>query len=174
MAADSRFEWLPQETILFNGCNVRTGTTVHLQRGARFIGWEILCLGRPASRDWFVDGRCRQHLELWQDGQALFIERAFLEGASEVLQARWGLAGNPVTGTMLITPAGATELEAVRENLKCREDTLLSATLIHDVLVIRYLGPQGEQARQCFTQVWECVRPTVIGKPACAPRIWST
>jgi urease accessory protein len=171
---NSRFEWLPQETIYFNGCKVHTGTKVQLNSGARFIGWEILCLGRPASNELFNEGFCRQHFELWQDEQPLFIERALLEGMSEVLRAPWGLAGMPVTGTMLITPATPTELELVRKNVQAKGTEWFSATLINNVLVLRYLGQQGEHARQRFTQAWQCVRPAVMDKPACIPRIWNT
>lgn len=174
LAGDSRFEWLPQETIFFNGSKVHTGTSIELQSGARFIGWEILCLGRPASDELFADGFCRQHVEVWQDGQPLFIERARLEGGSPVLQTPWGLAGMPVTGTMIITPATRAELEQVRHAVHAKENELFSATLINNVLVLRYLGLQGEHARQCFTRAWQCVRPSVMGKPACIPRIWNT
>lgn len=174
LADHSRFEWLPQETILFDGCQVRTGTTVHLGNSARFIGWEILCLGRPASDELFGTGFCRQHLELWRDGQPLFIERAVFDGGSTALQSPWGLAGMPVTGTMVVTPASVSELELVRNNVQAQGGELCSATLIKDVLVLRYLGTQAEHARHCFTQAWRCVRPAVMDKPACIPRIWNT
>lgn len=174
LSGQGRFEWLPQETILFNGCKVRTGTTVRLKSGARFIGWEILCLGRPAGNELFSEGFCRQHLELWRDEQPLFIERALFDGGSNALQAPWGLAGMPVTGTMLITPATTIELDMVRSNVQSRSSELFSATLINDVLVLRYLGMQGEHARHCFTRAWDCVRPSIMGKSACIPRIWNT
>ena len=121
-----------------------------------------------------MEGACRQHLEVWQDGQPLFIERALLEGGSQVLQAPWGLAGMAVTGTMIITPADISDLNAVRNTVPARDAELFSATLINNVMVLRYLGQQGEHARQRFTEAWQCVRPSVMGKPACVPRIWNT
>src|SRR5688572_28176453 len=41
-------EWLPQETILYDGSRTRIDTTVALAADATFIGWDIVCLGRTA------------------------------------------------------------------------------------------------------------------------------
>ena len=39
-------EWLPQETIVFDGALADMGCEVNLDAEACYIGWEILCLGR--------------------------------------------------------------------------------------------------------------------------------
>ena len=43
-------EWLPQENIFYPDSAVQLSTRVRLDDGARFIGWEIGCLGLPASQ----------------------------------------------------------------------------------------------------------------------------
>ena len=48
-SADAILEWLPQETIVFDGARSRMDTRVQLGAGSRYFGWEILCLGRSAS-----------------------------------------------------------------------------------------------------------------------------
>ncbi|CAN0465315.1 unnamed protein product, partial [Phaeothamnion confervicola] len=48
VADHASLEWLPQENLLFDSARARIATSVHLAPHARFIGWEILCLGRPA------------------------------------------------------------------------------------------------------------------------------
>ena len=40
-------EWLPQENILFPGANIKLESRIQLDASARFIGWEVHCLGRP-------------------------------------------------------------------------------------------------------------------------------
>ncbi len=42
-------EWLPQETIAFNGSKGTQRTHIALQGNARCLGWEVMALGRPAS-----------------------------------------------------------------------------------------------------------------------------
>lgn len=167
-------EWMPQDTILFSGCNVELSTRVDLQTDSTFIGWEILCLGRPASGERFEKGFCRQRFEIWRENQPVLIERSLLEGNSKVLQEAWGLAGYPVLGTMVVTSADKDVLESARSSVLEDGNDLFSATLIDNVLVCRYLGRQGESARHCFIKVWKAIRPQVLGMEACLPRIWNT
>jgi len=49
VAPAASLEWLPQETIVFDGARADLRTEVQLQSDAVFIGWEILCLGRTGS-----------------------------------------------------------------------------------------------------------------------------
>lgn len=167
-------EWLPQDTILFDGCNVAMDTRVELQADARFVGWEMVCLGRPAADEGFDRGRCRQRLELWRDGVPLTLERTRFDGGSAALAAPWGLAGNGVSGTLLATPADCETLAAVRTALDHGVHGRFAASLIDDVLVCRFLGRQGEAARRTFARAWRALRPSVVGREACPPRIWNT
>lgn len=166
-------EYLPQDTILFDACQVNTVTRIRLAATARYAGWEILCLGRPASGEAFHRGQCRQVYELYRENKPLVIERTRLFGGSKLQSARWGLAGYPVTGTFLVSNADTDMLAAVREAVAV-DGALFSATLINDVLVCRYLGSQGIHARDTFTRVWQAIRPAWAGRVACRPRIWDT
>ncbi len=171
IAENSTLEWLPQDTILFAGCNVETVTKVDLKPGATFIGWEIICLGRPSSGETFDQGNCPQRFELWREGQPLVLERSRLSGSDSMLEATWGLQSFPTTATMMATPASKEILAAVRDTVT---DTGFSATLLDDVLVCRYLGKQGMQAREIFSRAWAAIRPLMLNKPACPPRVWAT
>ena len=98
-------EWLPQENIYYPDSAVRLCTRVHLDPSARFIGWELHCLGLPAIAATLDRGALRTTLELWLGEQPLLLERLALE--SESLRARWGLANFPAFGTCLAYPARA-------------------------------------------------------------------
>jgi urease accessory protein len=174
VAAAAVLEWLPQDTILFDGSRVQLATRVELEPGATFVGWEVVCLGRPAAGEGYDRGRCRQHFELWRDGRPLLIDRSRFAGGGAVLRQPWGLAGHTVTGTLVAAPAGRAELEAVRAVTESGQRGLLTVTLIGDVLVARYRGDQGAAARQAFTDAWTALRPKVVGRAACVPRIWNT
>lgn len=173
VASAGILEYLPQDTILFDACKVNTRTRIELAPDARFAGWEILCQGRPASGEKFLTGYCRQVYELYREGKPLVIERTHLHGNSEMQSARWGLANYPVMGTMLVTGANA-ELLSLAQSTRIDTTALFSASLMRDVLICRYLGWQGIEARDCFTRVWQAIRPAWIGRAACRPRIWDT
>ncbi len=114
VAAGATLEWLPQENIVYNGARVHTLTHVELQGDARFIGWEILCLGRPAAGETFIAGEYRQGLELWRDGEPLYLEQGRYAGNDAILDARWGLRGQPVSATLVCTGSAPDLVNAIR------------------------------------------------------------
>jgi urease accessory protein len=172
VAGGATLEWLPQETILFAGCQAALTTQISLAPDARFIGWEVLCLGRPAAEERFDEGVCQQRFEVWREDLPLWIERAKLEGGSSLLSAAWGLRGYTVLGTLVAIPANEAIVAAVREGITVRDGELFSATLIDQALVCRYLGSQGEAARRCLVSAWSAIRPKLLGRRPCPPRIW--
>ena len=95
VAGGGTLEWLPQETILFDGAISELRTRVELARGRAFIGIDLLCFGLPARAERFARGRCRQRLEVWRGDRPLFIERGDFDGDAPVHAARWGLGGAP-------------------------------------------------------------------------------
>lgn len=166
-------EWFPQESIVFDGAQMQSITRVELSADSRFIGWDILCLGRPDAAEQFSHGHVRQRFELWQDGLPLWLDRAEYAGGSAQLQARWGLQGRPVVATLVCTGSG--QLEAARAALGAAlQGEHLVATQLDTLLVCRYLGAQAERARQVFQAVWQAVRPDIMGHRATPPRIWRT
>ena len=170
----STLEWLPQETILFSGCEVNMQTIVHLEENAFFIGWEILCLGRPASNDLFESGTARQCFEIWRNNKPLLLDRSRLAGKADVLSAQWGMQNYTVSGTMMAVNANKQMLDHVRENMPVMKQGLISITLINDVLVCRALSHQAEYIRFAFIDVWKSLRTDLLGRAACEPRVWST
>ena len=171
---DAVLEWLPQDTILFSDSHVKMSTRVELEAGARFIGWEMLCLGRPASDELYESGHCRQTFELWREGEPLLIERARFDAQQPFMQQAWGMQGYIVSATLVATNADGEALKAAREIELALDEGLLSCTLMGDLLVCRLLAHQGETARLTFSHVWQKIRPLVIGREASVPRIWNT
>lgn len=172
--AGSALEWFPQETILFSGCEVKTKTIVQLEQGAEFTGWEILCLGRPASNDLFEDGQAQQNFEIYRNTKPLLLDRARLAGNDDVMHAKWGMQSFTVTGTMIMVNANEDMLHLLREDLPLIENGLFSVTLIDDVLVCRALSDQAESVRLAFTHVWKKCRNRLLGRASSEPRIWAT
>jgi len=168
---DGMLEWLPQETIVFRGARARLATRVQLSGQSRFIGWEILCLGRPACDEHFGSGSVSQDFEIWQQDRPLLIDRLRLQGGDAALDAQWGLGGAPVLGTMLVYPATAAQLQQARATCQLPETT---ATLVDGVLLLRLRANNAEPVRQEFERIWRALRPALCGLAAHAPRIWAT
>lgn len=168
-------EWLPQETIAFDGARAASATRVALSGTAGFIGWEILCLGRPAASETYTHGEFVQRFEIWRDGAPLWWERNALAGGTPVLHAPWGLAGRSVVATLVAVGRAPSALSALRELLNAEQDDgEFAVSQLRDVLVCRYLGNSAEQARAGFIAAWRLLRPALWGIDASPPRIWAT
>jgi len=172
---DAAIEWFPGETLVFDGARARQRTRIDLAAGARAIGWEILCFGRPASRLPFERGALRQRLEIAREGVPLLVESLRVDGGSRVLSDAWGLADRPVCGTFYATaPSGLALAERVRASVASRGAVTWAATDLGDLLVVRALADHVEDLRSVFVDVWRIVRPAALGRDAVPPRIWAT
>ncbi|HEY0680772.1 MAG TPA: urease accessory protein UreD [Steroidobacter sp.] len=166
-ANDSALEWLPQESIFYPQAKVRSTTRIELTSGAKFIGWEIACLGLPARKQPFDAGELHLHLELWADHAPLLIDRLRI-----CPEGRWGLDGHEAIGTMLAYPATRPMVDAVRELEQAGVE--MGVTLVDKVLVCRALAAQGEPIKRAFIERWQTLRPQLLDRPAVPPRIWAT
>lgn len=172
VAAGASLEWLPQETIVFPGARCEFSTCIHVRGDARIAAWEIHCLGLPVMGQPFDQGRLDYRLSLWRDGEPLLLERLSLPAADRGRAS--GLRGMPVTATFVIGPAGSEARDLARSLLDPIEPDLCAATLIDRMLLIRYLGNSTAQARRLLGGAWQALRPSVMGRPPCEPRIWAT
>lgn len=173
----SYLEWMPQETIVFNGARGNLTLRVELASASQCCLWDIVCLGRPASGERFDEGYLRQKLELVVDGDLLYSESNRFEGGSEFLGARWGLAGRPVSGTLLVSVAVADEqLALLREQVQrlCSQDEIAVLSSFDGLLAVRYAGHSAERCKKIFTTCWRALRPLITGKDIIEPRIWRT
>jgi urease accessory protein len=175
LAPGASMEWLPQETILFDGAIAEMKTTVRLEGDAAYTGWEILCFGRAASGQRFASGELRQQTEIFIDAERLWAERARVIGDDPLMKSPVGLCGRSVCATLL-----AAGREVSNEVLSaCRavaggEGALCGVTRMRRLLVARWLGDSSEDAKKYFSALWAALRPTMNGNDAVPPRIWST
>ncbi|AOY84562.1 urease accessory protein UreD [Moorena producens JHB] len=168
-------EWLPQETIVFNGAVYRQDLRVELAPGARWLGWEITRFGRSARGERFVEGNWRSHTEVWQQGHPQWIDRQWLPASEATFSSPYGLAGQPVVGTLvLVGEALSSEIiEQARELWNAREYVgEAGVTQLMPGLLCRYRGGSTEEVRHWFTEVWQLLRVNLFGRPIIKPRVW--
>lgn len=100
LSESTSLEWLPQETIIFDGALYRQDLRVDLAPGAVWLGWDITRLGRSARGERFLSGLWQSHIEVWQGDRLLWLDPQQIVGGSEMLQSLHGLAGCPVIGSL--------------------------------------------------------------------------
>lgn len=166
-------EFLPQETILFDGARLRSHTHFELGNAARFVSWEVICLGRVADEQSFTRGQVDFRTTVSAPSGRLYDDRFVMAGGSALLREPWGLNGCPVSGVMLAYPADEQLLGIAREHLPAQSQGF-AATLLDQLLVLRALTRQSQEVQSAFREVWSAIRPGLLGRTPCTPRIWST
>lgn len=171
---EGALEWLPQETILYNGALARMQTEIRLARNACYLGWDVLCFGRTGSGERYASGKSSLATRLWRDGKLVWNEHGRIDGGGTLLDSPAGLAGRSVWGTLL---AAAPEIpdELITA---CRGPVPITGegavTRLPGLVVARYLGDSSELAKRYFVQLWAVLRPALLGRHAIEPRIWRT
>ncbi len=187
VAAGARLEWLPQETLAYDGCDALNRWQVHLEGDASLMAMELLVLGLEASNKPFASGRFVQQFEI--DG--LWRERGVIDALdAALLDGPCGLAGHRVLGTLVFAAGGAMQsvatvaaLEAARTVLASNADAtgdaarrcLGGATLLHGrLLVVRVLAHEVEVAMSLLRRVRSLWREICWGQARHEPRIWAS
>lgn len=170
IAEQACLEWLPQETIVYQGANLHTEMAIELAANAHFIAWEVLALGRPAAGEGFADGRAGLNWRITREQRLLYLERQEID--SQAFRARWGLNGHSACGTLFACPTTPQQLSTIQELIG--DDADKAVTQIEDLLICRALDQRADRLRQFFEQVWRLLRVDIVGQAACPPRIWAT
>jgi urease accessory protein len=172
--AGSAVEWLPSETIVYDGALADIAWEARLAADARLIAWDVFCLGRTGSGERFERGDCRLEARVYRDDRLAWLERGCIDAGSGVASSPAGLDGHAVFGTLVAAaPHIAAATIAACRAVQPRNGEI-AVTLLPGVLLARYRGDSSEAARDCFAALWTVLREPVIGRTAVPPRIWST
>lgn len=174
LARAAALEWLPQESIIFDGARASFAQSFDLAPDARLIAWEITCFGRVASGERFLSGTIDLATRIRRGGRLIWREQAELPAGDMLFTSPVGLAAYPVTGVMLASGAPVSDdLLSILRALEPPEG-LWGISRLPDLLVARCLGHHAELVRAWFVSLWQHLRPALVGLPAVAPRIWNT
>jgi urease accessory protein len=176
LAAGAVLDWLPQETLVFDGADTELGLRIDCGADSRFVAWDIVCLGRPAAQERFTHGGLRQRIEVWRDGQCIYNERWHIEGDDAALTAPWGWRGCHTQGCLLAQTVLCDDaMQQLRTLLGIEQHAIGAFTLTQraGLVIVRYLGNAAAEARQGFTLAWQYLHRQQGGSVV-APRIWAT
>jgi len=175
--SDAWLEWLPQETILFEGSRLRRTTLLDLAPTARVMAGEMLVFGRTASGEVLSRGLIRDAWQVRRGGRLVWMDALHLDGdlAAPLMSAAC-FSGFAATATMLYAgDDGEAWLGLARELIRehADENVKAAATVVAGVLVVRWLGRDGFSLRTGYGGFWAAFRNQAGGLRAALPRIWS-
>jgi urease accessory protein len=163
--ADARINWLPQETILFNGSALNRRLKIDLVKGSSVLLVEPLVFGRPAMGEEGTDLDFRDRVEIRRDGVPLFLDAINMRGNVRDHLARPFVAAG--AGAMALVVLVAESAEAKLAPLQDSLPVTGGVSLLRpDVLVMRLLAEDSFALRQTLLPVLQLLN----GAPL--PRCW--
>lgn len=172
VVADAWLEWLPQETILFDGARFDRRTVAEVAPGGRLLACEMVAFGRSASGEHFTEGFLHDGWEIRRNGKLIWCDTLRLDTRiAETLASPAGFGGaNAMASAFYVADDAARHLDAARA-LIAGEGTRAGVTVVNGVLLARWLGGATE-VRAALTDYLANIRAAVAGLPAHLPRVW--
>jgi urease accessory protein len=165
---DAWLEWLPQETILFDGLRLRRRIRHDVAPGGRALAGEIVVFGRQAHGEDLRTGLFRDDWSVRIGDRLTFKDVFRLEGElAPVLAAPFALAGARAMAMLLYVADDAEGwLEPARELLEGGGSARRGLTSLPGLLIGRWLGPD---AAACAALLARLSAVSATPLPACRP-----
>jgi urease accessory protein len=165
VANGGRLDWLPQETILFDGAALSRRLTLDLAPGGRALLLEPVILGRRAMGETVRQATLRDRWEVRQEGRLLFADRLRVEGTAWAsLDSPGTLVGAGAWASLLLL---STKASALLRQLRSLLPPTAGASLVREgVLFARILAEDGFRLRQALVPAVELL----AGGPL--PKVW--
>ena len=163
--AGAHIDWLPQETILFEGGRLDRRLAVDLADGATLTAVEAVLLGREAMGEAARTAQLRDTWRIRRNGRLLHAEATTLSGADRERDGSSLLAGALAFATILhVAPDAERRLGDVRALLP----ETGGASAIGERLTVRLLAANGLALRRALSPII-----ALLSDAGSLPRLWS-
>ncbi len=134
----AQLEWLPQETIVFQGARLKRRTVAEVGPGGALLACEMVVLGRAASGERFVSGLLLNSWSVRRGGRLVWTDALKVEG--ETPQGAGFGAANALATVIGVWDEPQPRFEQARSLLAEARDVRAGVTLVNGVVVARLLG----------------------------------
>ena len=138
VGAAARLDWLPQETILFQGARLKRRTVAEVGGGASLLACEMVVLGRAASGERFTQGLLLDSWSVRRAGRLVWTDTLRVEG--ETPDGAGFRTANALATAISVCDAPQPRFEAARVLLEATPGVRAGVTLVNGVMVARLLG----------------------------------
>lgn len=168
LAEGARLDWLPQETILFDGGRLRRRLDADLAAGATLLACEAVVFGRAARGEAIRSGLFRERWRIRRQGRLIHADDLHFDWAADaaLLRRPAVLAGGGAMATILwVADAPESCLESLRRIIGPSG----GASAWNGKLLARIVADGGAALRRVLLPALER-----LSAGAALPRIWLT
>ncbi|MBP1807466.1 urease accessory protein UreD [Rubellimicrobium aerolatum] len=162
----ARIDWLPQETILYDGARLERRLLADLEGDATALLVEPLVFGRLAHGEVLREGRLRDRWEVRRDGRLRFADAFRVEGDIAATLDRAGVGGGARAMATVVVAGPGAESHLAAARALCAGTG--GAGMIEDgLLFARLLAADGFALRQALV-------PLIVRLSGAAlPKTWT-
>ena len=171
-------EFLPPETILFDGARLQRETVIDLAPGSAFLGGDIVVFGRRARGERFANGFLREVWELRRNGYLVWGDALHLDDdVGRIIDDPACFDGAAAFATMIFSPP-AGDVRSLLEGARvvqgvCATTGLRAgATTIAGAVIARWLASDAAVLRRAYADLACHFRSAALGLPPRLPRVW--
>jgi urease accessory protein len=171
-------EFLPPETILFDGARLQRETVIDLAPGSAFLGGDIVVFGRRARGERFANGFLREVWELRRNGYLVWGDALHLDDdVGRIIDDPVCFDGAAAFATMIFSPP-AGDVRSLLDGARvvqgvCATTGLRAgATTIAGVVIARWLAADAAVLRRAYADLACHFRSAALGLPPRLPRVW--
>jgi urease accessory protein len=178
IGAGAALEFLPPETIVFDGARLRRETRIDLAPGSAFLGGDIVVFGRRARGERFTRGFLREVWEVRREGELVWGDALHLEDdVARIVAHPACFDGAAAFATMILAPPE----QDPRRFLECaRAVQSAGATIglragvsaIGELVIARWLAADAAMLRLAYADLACHFRSAALGLPPHLPRVW--
>jgi urease accessory protein len=167
LAGQSRVEWIPQETIFFDGAKFERRLDVDMAADASLLVVEAIVFGRLAKGEAVAHGVFRDRWRIRRKSRLVFAEDTYLADniAATLDRPACGDGARMMASVLHVTPNAENNLAAVRQSLAASAAEW-GASAWNGLLLVRILSPMPEAVRAAIVTVLAALGSCV------APRVW--
>ncbi|MEJ6399136.1 urease accessory protein UreD [Yoonia sp. 208BN28-4] len=143
---DASLFWVPQETILFDACNLNRVLAADVHPHGQFVMIEPVVFGREASGETLQTGMLRDAVTIRSGGKPIYMDRVKLDGslAQKLPRPAVAAGARAMANIVVVRPDAAADLAPIRQILsphgyatQLRETVVVGRILCADSFVLR-------------------------------------
>jgi len=161
----ARVNWLPQETILFQGCAVQRSLTIEMADDASLLMVEPLVFGRKMMGEALTDASFSDRIEIHRQGRIAYLDTIRLRGniAQQLTRPHVAAGAGAMASLVLIAKEADTQLAAVRGMIG---ETGGVSMISDDILILRLLASDSYLLRKALVPILDLLTHSPL------PRCW--
>lgn len=167
-------EWLPQETIFFEGGSLHRTTTIDLEDSGRLLACEAVVFGRTARGETLTTGQIYEHWRVSVEGRLVWTDAWRIDPLSQEHLNKAAIAGGAraLATILYVGEDSAALIDAARAALE-KTPCFSGATCMNSVFLVRLAAKDGAVLRTGLMRTIEGLQRVIPGCASGLPRVWT-